>query len=61
MTNLGLFLLADRVSHPVSVRSDSIDVSLVAPVTIRAASSEYFQVHLIRILCNYSRRYQHIL
>ena len=38
MTNLGLFLLADRVSHPVSVRSDSIDVNLVAPVTIRAAS-----------------------
>ena len=38
MTNLCLFLLADRVSHPVSVRSDPIDVSLVAPVTIRAAS-----------------------
>ena len=38
MTNLCLFLLADRVFHPVSVRSDSVDVSLVAPVTIRAAS-----------------------
>ena len=42
MMSLCLSLLEARVSHPVSVYKRFIDTSLVAPVTIRAASTRIF-------------------
>ena len=53
--SLCLFLLENKVSQPVSNKSEFIETNFVAPVTIREASFWiFFLVHSIRIVHNYS-------
>ena len=54
------FLRQERVSHPTSFNTFSIETSLVAPLTIRAALCCIFLIHLPRIAYSYPTRRQHI-